>query len=97
MSRERIIEEITARRLAEAGPHHDEKSRTWIKAGVAENLEEFCAAIPGLADVLDGKAVVVPVNATAEMQEDIWLAAQLQNANSQYAAMLAASPYRRPE
>lgn len=55
------------------------------------------AAIPGLADVIAGKAAIVPNEATADMQERIWLAAQLQHANSQYAAMIATTPYRRPE
>jgi hypothetical protein len=40
-------------------------------------------------------AVVVPVEATGAMQDAIWLAAQLQNANFQYRAMIAASPYAK--
>jgi hypothetical protein len=35
--------------------------------------------------------VVVPVEPTPAMQDGIWLAAQLQNANAQYTAMIKAA------
>jgi hypothetical protein len=53
------------------------------------------AATAALAAIEAMGAVAVPVEATADMYADIWLAAQLQNANFQYRAMIAASPYAK--
>lgn len=63
------------------------------------------AAIPGLADVLNGKATIVPVEATDAGKDAIVEVAQIHsgwgvfrkqvsNAEDVYAAMLAASPYK---
>lgn len=46
----------------------------------------------GLGVLAGPHECVVPREPTKEMQEAIWLAAQLQNANSQYRAMIAAAP-----
>jgi hypothetical protein len=54
------------------------------------------AAIPGLTDVLDGKAVVLPVEATDDMIDGMVVAGDCFGTPDRiYAAMLAASPYRR--
>jgi hypothetical protein len=64
-------------------------------------LRVMAGRIPGLFDVIDGKAVIVPREATAEMldamieaseqTQSIW---SLAAARDIYDAALAASPYR---
>jgi hypothetical protein len=48
-------------------------------------------AAADLAALESAGLAVVPVEPTPAMQDDIWLAAQLQNANAQYTAMIAAA------
>lgn len=40
--------------------------------------------------ILEKRVLLVPVEPTKDIQEKIWLAAQLQNANAQYKAMTQA-------
>jgi hypothetical protein len=64
-------------------------------------MRDVLDAIPGLADVLDGKAVIVPVDATGTMLKAVRDSDMLNGLESASVAiiawslMLAASPYRR--
>lgn len=52
--------------------------------------------IPGLADVLDGKAVIVPVTATQEMADAAFRHMILRNSmRESLTKAIAASPYRK--
>jgi hypothetical protein len=94
--REKLIEAM-ARGMHDARPPRDVEGKLLDFDDPANSTSMNCThdAAAALAAIEASGAVVVPVEVTADMQDAIWLAAQLQNANLQYRAMLAASPYAK--
>ena len=111
MTRDQIIEAVARAIARDAGHDPDdmvpgatkEAGRVWRQfIGIAETV---IAAIPGLADVLDGKAVIVPAEPTSAMirdgvshrmstcisGENPWA----EDTRSLYAALIAARPHRK--
>lgn len=88
----------------------------WETAGESEYREMDAMAraaldalkqnIPGLSDVIDGKAVIVPVKVTDEAADGVWRAAydawaefgarDEDAGHAAHGAVLIASPYARP-
>ena len=67
------------------------------RAEATAALDALRTARPDIADVLDGKAAVVPMEATLgqlEAGQIAWLRDSLRLSSTLYAAMIAASPYR---
>jgi hypothetical protein len=78
-------------------PGSDEWAQVAAIIGTLVQRDLF-RTFPGLADVLEGKAVIVPVEATPEMRQagkDVWWNGH--NTEKVYDAMLAANPYRSTE
>lgn len=94
MTHDDLIEAMADR----ACPGRGDPLRIVAEAFARTNITHLCEVIPGLSDIIDGKAAIVPKVATDRMQQaaflaDGWFLSESRN-QVRYAAMLAVSPYR---
>lgn len=100
------LEEVIAGILA-GDDRHDPKvaNQAWRLAHLEARMvvKTICASIPGLADVMEGRAVIVPVQETAKQWERGQALIRQQGGETArrtvdcatiYFGMLNASPYR---
>lgn len=83
---------------AKSGDDADEWTIIQATAEARATLSTLCASIQGLSDVIDGKAVIVPAEATEEMLQASRVARMNieggYGGTSPWEATLSASPYK---
>jgi hypothetical protein len=100
VTREQAIEEmakVNDPSAWEIGAEGFGEEARFLKRRAAErSLAALCALIPGLSDLLAGKAEIVPVEATQEMADACFRHMILRNSmKDSIARAIAANPYRR--